>query len=137
MMTDVKPKSASLHKYLMSIFLLVLLSSLSLDSMAQVTDTILVQNLYFPKPGKEEEVFKWRLHASEVRAKLGLPKGRVLKKLSGSGGPFVIWECQYPSLEAREKDVTILDKSDEFKEVQAHMSTLLDKFERYVFAIHK
>lgn len=135
-MTDVKPKSTRRYKPLLGILLLVLLSGVSVDSWAQVTDTILVQNLYFPKPGKEEEVYQWRLHASDVRAKLGLPKGRVLKKLSGTGGPFVIWECEYPSLEAREKDVTVLDQSDEFKQVQAHMSTLLDKFERFVFAIH-
>ena len=135
-MTDFRLKPASLYKHLLSIFLLLSLSSVSVDSMAQVTGTILVQNLYFPKPGKEEEVYKWRLHASDVRSKLGLPKGRVLKKLSGTDGPFVIWECEYPSLEAREKDITVLDKSEEFKQVQAHMSTLLDKFERSVFAIH-
>lgn len=136
-MTHIKLKSTVFYKHLLPIFLLVSLSIVSINSMAQVNDTILVQNLYFPKLGKEEEVYTWRLHASEVRAKLGLPKGRVLKKLSGTGGPSVIWECAYPSLEAREKDVTVLDKSDEFKQVQAHMSTLLDKFERSVFTIHK
>ena len=135
-MTDGKPKSTRRYKTLLCILLLVQLSGVSVDASAQVTGTILVQNLYFPKPGKEEEVYQWRLHASDVRAKLGLPKGRVLKKLSGTGGPYVIWECEYSSLEAREKDVTILDKSDEFKQVQAHMSTLLDKFERSVFTIH-
>ncbi|MEJ0103720.1 MAG: hypothetical protein WDO19_14710 [Bacteroidota bacterium] len=104
-------------------------------SHAQQTKAILVQNHYYPKPGKEEEVYKWRLHASAVRAGLGLPKGRVLKKLTGNGGPYVVWECEYPSLNAREKDVASIDQSDEFKKVQEHMGTLIERFERYVWEI--
>ena len=88
---------------------------------AQQTKPVVVQNSYFPKPGKEKEVYEWRLHASDVRAKLGLPKGRVLRRISDNTGPYVIWECDYPSLEARQKDVEKLDRSDEFKKVQEHM----------------
>ncbi|MBD2705853.1 hypothetical protein IC229_34970 [Spirosoma sp. BT702] len=135
-MTAAKSKTNGFYPLIRSVFLVVLLSGISGNVAAQVADTILVQNHYYPKPGKEDEVYKWRLHASEVRSKLGLPKGRVLKKLNGTGGPFVIWECEYPSPEARQKDVAVLDQSEEFKQVQAHMTTLLDKFERYVFSIH-
>lgn len=98
---------------------------------------ILIQNHYYPKQGKEKEVYEWRLHASEVREKLGLPKGRVLKRISGEHQPFIIWECEYPSLEAREKDIKELDKSKEFKQVQEHMASLLEKFERSVWEITK
>ncbi|MEI9921339.1 MAG: DUF1684 domain-containing protein [Bacteroidota bacterium] len=98
---------------------------------------ILVQNYYYPKPGKEQEVYEWRLHASEVRAKLGLLKGQVLKKVSGESGPYVIWQCEYSSVEAREKEVKQLDLSEEFEKVQAHMGTLIDKFERSVWEINR
>jgi ketosteroid isomerase-like protein len=108
---------------------------LSLSSLAQEAKPIVVQNLYFPKPGKEEEVYQWRLHASAVRKNLGLPEGRVLKKLSGDALYYVIWECDYPSLMAREADVKALDQSEEFKNVQAHMSTLIQKFERNVWEV--
>jgi hypothetical protein len=102
---------------------------------AQSQKSILVQNCYYPKDGKTEEVYQWRLHASEVRVKLGLPKGRVLKKISGNAGPYVLWICEYPSLAAREKDISLIDKSEAFKKVQAHMETLIEKFERFVWEI--
>ncbi len=104
---------------------------------AQVQKSILVQNSYYPKAGKAEEVYQWRLHASEVRAKLGLPKGRVLKKISNNEGPYVLWICEYSSLEAREKDVKLIDQSEEFKKVQEHMGTLIEKFERFIWEIEE
>lgn len=96
---------------------------------------ILVQNHYFPKPGKEEEVYEWRLHASEVRAKLGLSGGRVLKRVQGDTVAAVVWECEYPSTEDRKRDASRLNESDEFKKVQEHMRTLLSRFERSVWEI--
>ena len=71
-MTEVKLKTTKLYPYSLNVFLLVSLFSVSVNVTAQVTNTILVQNQYFPKPGKEEEVYQWRLHASDVRIKLGL-----------------------------------------------------------------
>lgn len=97
---------------------------------------IVVQNLYYPKPGKEKEVLEWRQRASQVRQQLGLPAGRILERYSeGDGQPFVIWECEYNSLKAREDDVAKLDQSAEFKAVQDHMGTLLEKFDRLVLRI--
>ncbi len=96
---------------------------------------ILIQNRYFPKAGKEEAVRQWRLHASDVRARLGLRRGRVLKRLQGDDAPHVLWECEYASLADREEDRSLLDQSDEFKDVQAHMRTLLVRFERSVWEI--
>ena len=122
-------------KHLSGILLLFFIVLCAFSSGAQETKAILVQNHYYPKPGKEDEVYKWRLHASAVRDSLGLPKGRVLKKLTGNGGPYVIWECEYASLDAREKDVTRIDQLSEFKKVQEHMGTLIEKFERYVWEI--
>ena len=48
---------------------------------------LVVQNYYYAKPGKAEEVYHWRLHASEVRAGLGLAPGRVLKRVRSSDDP--------------------------------------------------
>ena len=121
----------------MKVLLLVLIFSIPFALQAQEKKAILVQNAYYPKTGKEEEVFQWRLHASDVRAKLGLLKGRVLKKISGNGGPYVLWVCEYPSMETREKDVALLDQSEEFKKVQEHMGTLIEKFERFVWEINE
>jgi hypothetical protein len=92
-------------------FIFLLIGCFSFSALySQETNTIVVQNYYYPKPGKQEEVYQWRLHASEVRAKLGLPKGRVLKKITGDVLYAVAWECEYPSLEARESDVKVLDQ---------------------------
>jgi len=102
------------------------------------TATIVVQNFYFPKAGKETEVLAQRKLASEVRAKLGLSVGRILLRTSESTTqPYLVWECEYPSLKAREDDVAKLDHSAEFTKVQEHMSTLLDKFDRSISQIVK
>jgi ketosteroid isomerase-like protein len=122
--------SLAMRTLIQSIFLLAATSSFSQDP-----QPIVVHNHYYPKPGKGDEVFEWRLHASEVRAKLELPVGRVLKKVSGEGPDYVIWECEYPSMAAREADVMALDQSNEFKEVQAHMNSLIDKFDRDIWLL--
>lgn len=101
---------------------------------------IVVQNYYYALPGKADEVYQWRLHASEVRAKLGLRIGRVLRRIDQQAStkdlptlPDVVWECDYPSQAARQKDVERLGRSSEFDEVERHMDTLLRKFDRVVF----
>lgn len=97
---------------------------------------IVVQNFYFPKPGKENEVLAQRKLASSVRAKLGLPAGRILLRTSESTSQaYIIWECEYSSLKSREEDVAKLDLSAEFKQVQEHMGTLLEKFDRSVWQV--
>jgi ketosteroid isomerase-like protein len=97
---------------------------------------IVVQNLYFPKPGMEKEVMETRERASDVRAKLGLPAGRILLRVSESTSqPYIIWECEYPSVRAREEDVATLDRSSEFTDVQEHMTGLLLKFDRSVWQV--
>lgn len=116
----------------------VTLAGHATDSVQPAATPIIVQNYYYALPGKAEEVFELRQHASEVRAKLGLRRGRVLRRISApksedNAGPDVIWECDYPSQAAREKDVARLSQSAEFEEVEKHMDTLLRKFDRAVF----
>ena len=43
---------------------------------AQQTQRFIVQNNYWALPGKAEEVFQWRIHASDVRERLGLPEAK-------------------------------------------------------------
>ncbi|SHI03003.1 protein of unknown function [Chryseolinea serpens] len=104
----------------------------------QSNAVIVVQNYYYPKPGKELEVLETRRRASQVRAQLGLPVGRILQRtVESTAQAFVVWECEYPSLQAREDDVKRLDQSEEFKKVQDHMGTLLEKFDRGVWLIRE
>ncbi len=103
---------------------------------------IVVQNYYYALPGRAEEVYRWRVHASDVRAKIGLARGRVLRlihepaRTSGRTNlPDVVWECEYVSLAARQADLEILAKSTEFEEVEKHMDTLIRHFERAIFEV--
>ena len=96
---------------------------------------LVVQNVYFPRPGMEDEVLATRLEASAVRARLGLGTGRVLKRVNGpEDGPYLMWEAEYPSQAAREADVAALDGTD-FERVSRHMGTLLDRFGRTVWEV--
>lgn len=54
---------------------------------------IVYQNRYYAKPGKEEETYRWRVHASDVLERLGVPRGQVFR---GAGGdqPDVIWQLE-------------------------------------------
>jgi hypothetical protein len=112
-------------------------SSGAVDTTPQ--ERIVVQNYYYALPGKAEEVYQWRLHASEVRAKLGLPRGRVLRRMAQPRDPEnlpdVIWECEYSSVAARSADVEKLGKSPEFDQVEKHMDTLIRHFERAIFEL--
>lgn len=98
---------------------------------------IIVQNHYYPKTDNYEAVLQLRLRASEVRKKLGLNVGIVLENTdSKTGEPFVIWQAEYPSLQARDEDVAQLSTSEEFSEIQQKMGTLLARFERSVWYVH-
>jgi hypothetical protein len=100
------------------------------------TGIIIVQNYYYAKPGKAEEVYSWRIHASDVRQQFGLRRGRVLRRVSNSPQqPDVIWECEYPDAASREAEAKMLDKNPEFNEVMKHMNTLIDRFDRATYQV--
>jgi hypothetical protein len=110
------------------------------DSQPVPKRMLIVQNYYYALPGKATDVYLWRLHASDIRAKLGLARGRVLRRVSDSKTaasavelPDVIWECVYDNPESRAADVARLDKSPEFAEVEKHMDTLIRDFRRVMF----
>lgn len=98
--------------------------------------TVVVQNRYFIKSGQEAEGLRTRRAASAVRTSAGRPAGRILVSVDSSdGAPNFIWECDYPSLEAREEDATWAEGSPEFTALREHMGTLLERFERAVFEL--
>ena len=95
--------------------------------MATSGPRVLVQNRYYAKPGKENEVYEWRLHASEVLRQLGLQSGTVFR---GPGGhqPDAVWQIVADSATlVREGRVAL--ESPEFKAVMRHMETLVRRFE--------
>lgn len=99
---------------------------------------IVVQNRYYAKPGREEEVYQWRIHASDVLEQLGLPRGQVFR---GSGGdqPDAVWQLElepaaYERVIKRQAEVM-----EQFEPVMEHMGTLVRFFEknRYVEVRHE
>lgn len=98
--------------------------------------TLIAMNFYYAKPGKADEVYRWRLHASDVRARLGYPRGRVLRRVGKhSGLADVIWECDYPSREVRARDYAAINAEPEFQAVERHMETLLTRFRASAFEV--
>jgi hypothetical protein len=97
--------------------------------------TVIEQTEYWALPGKADEVFAWRLHACDVREKIGLPRGRVFRRQGESESlPDVVWQIEYPNEAARLKDLKTRDESPEFKAVRDHMDTLTRHFERGFWA---
>lgn len=105
---------------------------------------VMAENYYYAKPGKAAEVYRWRLHASDVRARLGFPRGRVLRYIgkaapAGTSGdvPDVIWECEYASEQARVRDYAAITANPAFQAVEKHMETLLRRFESGTYQVQK
>ena len=92
---------------------------------------VIEQTEYFALPGKSEEVYRWRIHACDVREKIGLPRGRVLRREGNSDTlADVMWQIEYPDEAARERDLKVRAESSEFEAVRSHMNTLIRHFER-------
>ncbi len=84
---------------------------------------------YYALPGQVDAVLAQRRRASEIRARLGLPGGRIFTKLDGPG-PDVRWECVFDTREDYEQDLAVRHSSEEFSEARRNMHTLLERFER-------
>jgi hypothetical protein len=123
-------------KKMFPLLILVLFLTSSVNSKHE-DHRIVVQNYYWAKEDKIDEVYAHRLYASEVRESLGLAVGRVLKRIGKEGElSHVIWECEYASQEARDEDIRKLTESGEFEPVMKKMGTLIDKFERGVYYLN-
>ena len=86
---------------------------------------------YYAKPGRAAEVLRTRRRASEVRRRLGLPAGRIFtRSATAAEGPDVVWECAFADPAAHARDLDARARSEEFGAVRAHMTALIDRFER-------
>jgi hypothetical protein len=86
---------------------------------------------YYSLSGHSEAVLAQRRRASEIRTQLGLPAGRIFKKLEGAG-PDVRWECVFDSRADYEHDLAARGASQEFTQARQDMHKLLQRFERHL-----
>ena len=101
------------------------------QSQNQPSGVVVIQVSYYAKPGKADEVLSHRQHASDVLEKLGLARGRVMRRAGGSDElPDVMWECEFANAAARDQFLKAATASSEFEDVRKHMATLIRSAER-------
>ncbi len=86
------------------------------------------QNRYWAKPGKADEVFAWRVHASDVMVEMGLPRGRVFR---GAGGdePDAIVQLEIAPDQEEQIMRAQREHQELFRPVMEHMETIARRFE--------
>ena len=93
-------------------------------------------NFYYAQPGNEAAVLRQRLYASDVREKLAIPRGRVMRRTAGAATlPDVVWELQFAEIAGHHADMAVRAASPEFEAVRAGMRKLCRRFERPLFEI--
>jgi len=93
-------------------------------------------NFYYAHPDRAEAVLKQRLRASEVRQRIKLPYGRVMKRVLGEGElPDVIWEQEFSDVDGHHADMAARAASSEFEAIRAGMRQLIRRFERPLFEV--
>lgn len=92
-------------------------------------------NFYFARPGNAAAVLQQRIKASDVRAQLGLPRGRIISRIEGSEHwPDVAWRFDFPDMTAQDADMKIRADSAEFEAARLGMRQLYRRFERPLYA---
>lgn len=86
---------------------------------------------YYARPGMEGQVLAQRRRATTIRVALGLPPGRIFKRLEGEG-PDVRWECAFATRDDYERDRAARAASAEFEAAKTAMHGLVARFERHV-----
>ncbi len=96
---------------------------------------IISYNFYYACPGNAAAVLRQRLLASDVRARLGLPRGRIISKLEGGDDfPDVIWRLDFSDMAAQDADMRVRAASTEFETIRKGMRQLYRRFERPLYA---
>jgi hypothetical protein len=91
-------------------------------------------NFYYAHPGRSAEVLRQRLHASDVRERIGLARGTVIARTAGADDlPDVVWYQEFEDVAAHERDMDARAASEEFERVRAGMRKLIRRFERPLF----
>jgi len=92
-------------------------------------------NFYYARPGNAAAVLQQRIRASDVRAQLGLPRGRIFSKLEGGDdSPDVIWRLDFADMAAQNADMQARAASTEFEAIRHGMRQLYRRFERPLYA---
>ena len=86
---------------------------------------------YYARPGQADSVLEQRRRATAVRVRLGLPPGRIFRKLEGAG-PDVRWECAFETRADYERDMAARGASKEFETAREAMRALVERFERHL-----
>lgn len=95
---------------------------------------IVSHNYYYARPGNAAAVLRQRLSASEVRVRIGLPRGHVLRRIAGAEDlPDVIWELEFGDLAAHHADMAVRAASPEFEAIRQGMRRLYRRFERPLY----
>ena len=95
-------------------------------------------NFYYARPGLEDAVLKQRLRASDVRERLGIPRGRVIARTEGAPTlPDVIWEQHFEAIDGHHEDMAVRAASPEFEAIRAGMRQLCRRFERPLFEVER
>jgi len=96
---------------------------------------IVSYNFYYARPGNAAVVLRQRILASDVRAQLGLPRGRTISKLEGGDDwPDVIWRLDFANMAAQDVDMKARAESPEFEAIRRGMRQLYRRFERPLYA---
>ena len=97
-----------------------------------------VQVCYYARPGEADEVLSQRQRASDLLEKLGLPRGRVMRRSGGSDeGPDVLWECEFPSRVALDRALAAARADSELEDVRTRMGTLVRKAELRIWEVRE
>jgi hypothetical protein len=108
------------------------------QSQNQPGGVTVIQVAYYANPGKANEVLSRRQHASDVLEKLGLPRGRVMRRVGASDEePDVMWECEFPNGAALDHFLKVALASAEFERVRKDMGALIRKGERRVWEVQE
>jgi hypothetical protein len=97
---------------------------------------ILVHQRYFAKQGLRQTVLETRAEASLRLMELGVPAGRIWVPVRGVAGiddarlPDVIWECEYPSLDDRERHRARQEGDPRFHAIRTRQGAQLDRWVR-------
>jgi len=99
---------------------------------------IVFQNRYYAKPGMADEVYRWRVHASDLLERFGIPRG-VIYRGSGGDQPDVIWQLELEPVAAALAVKRQEQRAKEFEPVMKQMGTLVRFFEgnRYAELSHR
>jgi hypothetical protein len=95
---------------------------------------IVSYNFYYARPGNAAAVLQQRIRASDVRAQLGLPRGRTISKIEGGDDfPDVIWRLDFAGMAEQDADMKIRAASLEFEAIRRGMRQLYRRFERPLY----